>query len=670
MKVISLSVLLLTLSISLNAQPLRSITYQMMVDKAEELMGKADYKNALEFYQQAYEEKKEPEMALKVADVHYLLKDYNKAARQYRSVLRRDKKDVYLEYRLFYAKCLKRTDQLQDAYNEFIEYAKKTTDPDGRQEAMLEIKGLEMFNDLAENTDIKFVPLPKEINKAFSLYGARLHPDGNLYFGSFDSDKEIVLDGESENGDAKIFVSTKDDKGKFATQTALGENINRKGYSSLHPAFSEDGNRMYFTRLIMNNNSIEEAKIYVSVKTGSEWGAAKILPNVNGDGIICRQPAVGELYGREVLFFIADMPGGYGGEDIYYATIDGDSYGKPINLGEVINTKDDEISPFYFEGTLYYSTNGLPGLGGFDVYSADWNGNYWEQPINLGKGYNSLTDDLFYSLDKSGEAGFIFSNRPYEGKKKLMSETCCDHIFEFGYRDLNIDLLVKVLGPKGSLLDAKVELVDLADVNPEPAVTKTNFNGNTFTFPLDKNRPYKAIVSKTGFDTQTIEFTTAGIIDDYTVEKTVTLVTAVPEMQTVKINEPIRLNNIYYDYNDFKILPNAEKDLEVLLGLMEKYSDMVIELSSHTDARGTDSYNLSLSQKRANSAKEWLVQNGVKAPRIKAVGYGETVILNKCVNGVECTDEEHRFNRRTEFKIISGPTTIEIEKQVIKGNGK
>ncbi len=670
MKNIVLLLLFLSLSINLAGQPLRTITYEMMVAKAEELMQKADYKNALDFYQQAYEEKKEPEMALKVADVYYLLKDYNKAARQYRSVLRRDKKDVYLEYRLFYAKSLKRTDQLQDAYNEFIEYAKKTTDPVGREEAMLEIRGLEMFNDLSENTDIKFVPLPKEVNKAFSLYGAQLHPDGNLYFASFDTDKEIVLDGESEKGDAKIFVSPRDDKGKFASLTELGENINRKGYSSLHPAFSSDGKRMYFTRMILKNNSIEESMIYISKRNGSEWGAATILPNVNMDGVYSRQPAVGELYGREVLFFVADMPGGYGGDDIYYATIDGDNYGKPVNLGEVINTKDDELSPFYFEGRLYYSTNGLPGLGGFDIFSSDWNGNSWEKPVNLGKGYNSLTDDLFYSLDQSGEAGFLFSNRPYEGKKKLFSETCCDHIFEFGYRDLNIDLLVKVLDQKGPLMDAKVELVDLSDVNPEPAVTKTNFNGNTFTFPLDKNKPYKAIVTKNGFETQTIEFTTAGIIDDYTVEKTVKLVTAVPEMQTVKINEAIRLNNIYYDYNDFKILPDAEKDLEVLLGLMEKYADMVIELSSHTDARGTDSYNLTLSQKRANSAKEWLVQNGVRASRIKAVGYGETAILNKCVNGVECTDEEHRFNRRTEFKIIAGPTTIEIEKQVITGNDK
>jgi len=193
---------------------------------------------------------------------------------------------------------------------------------------------------------------------------------------------------------------------------------------------------------------------------------------------------------------------------------------------------------------------------------------------------------------------------------------------------------------------------------------KSNFNGNTFNFPLGQDRPYKIIVSRKGYDSKSLEFTTAGIFDDYTVKKKVTLEKAAPEIQIVKINEPIRLNNIYYDYDDYRILPDAEKDLEILLGLMEKYEDMVIELSSHTDARGDTNYNQKLSQRRANAAKEFLVQNGIVDKRIKPVGYGESMILNHCKNNVECSDDDHRYNRRTEFKIIAGPTSIEIEKQV------
>jgi len=130
------------------------------------------------------------------------------------------------------------------------------------------------------------------------------------------------------------------------------------------------------------------------------------------------------------------------------------------------------------------------------------------------------------------------------------------------------------------------------------------------------------------------------------------------------------LNNIYYDYDDDKILPDAEEDLNYLDTLMKKYPDMVIELSSHTDARGNDDYNLKLSQRRAESAKKYLVSKGIKESRIKAVGYGETVLLNECKNGVKCSDAEHRVNRRTEFKILSGPTTITIKKIEKKKKGQ
>ena len=480
-----------------------------------------------------------------------------------------------------------------------------------------------------------------------------------------------MLNGESENENAKIYVANKNQDGEYEAATALGEHINRPEFTTVHPSFSADGNRMYFTRVLLDNNEIAYAKIFVSFRNGNEWGAPMELPNVNMEDALCLQPSVGELFGREVLYFISDMAGGFGGYDVYYSTIDNDEfYSKPVNLGKNINTIDDEMSPFYSGGELFFSTNGLAGLGGFDIYRSSWDGESWSQAENLGKGYNSPVDDLFFTINEERDRGFLLSQRPYQGKRKLISETCCDHVFKVGTRQLNINLLAEVFDEDGALNDANVELVDLSEVNPEDPIMQSNFDGNTFNFGLDKDKAYKAIVSKKGYDPKTINFTTAGILDDYTVRKEVILEKAAPEMQIVKINEPIRLNNIYYDYDDYAILPDAEDDLETLLGLMEKYSDMVIELSSHTDARGGTSYNQQLSQKRANSAKEWLVENGIDEQRVKPVGYGESVILNRCTDNVECSDEEHRFNRRTEFKIIAGPTSIEIEKQVIPEEGE
>ena len=666
MKKYSLLLLLSGFVLLVQAQPLRKITYEMMVETAEKSLEEGDYYNALEYYKQAYEENKETDMALNIALTYYLLKDYDLAARYYKRVLRKDKDKQFFEAKLFYGKCLKRMDQYQEAYQELVEYARETQDPDGRKEAMLEIRGMEMYNELPDNVEMVFKPLNDDINKAFSIYGASRYTDGNLYFGSFDSRKKIDLNGENaEAENARIFVATRDDQGEYTSAAPLGESINRPGYSTVHPSFSQDGQRMYFTRIILANNGIEEATIFVSFRNGQDWGAPMQLPNVNQDGSHSLHPNVGELFGREVLYFISDIAGGYGGYDIYYATIEsGENYSKPVNLGPAINTVDDELSPYYVDGQLYYSTNGLPGLGGFDIFVSEWDGQKWNESVNLGKGFNSTVDDVFFSINADGDEGFLLSQRPYQGKKKIISETCCDHVFRVTTRTLNINLLVEVFDENGVLNDAKVELLDLSEVYPEDPVTKSNFNGNSFNFALDKNRPYKAIVSRKGYNTKTIEFTTAGILDDYTVEKKVILEKTAPEIQIVRINEPIRLNNIYYDYDDYAILPDAEKDLEVLLGLMEKYADMVIELSSHTDARGTTAYNQQLSQKRAESARTWLLESGINPSRINAVGYGESQILNRCQNNVDCTEEEHRFNRRTEFKIIAGPTTIEIEKQV------
>jgi peptidoglycan-associated lipoprotein len=657
------------IALTLQAQPLRKITYDMMVETAEKSMQNGDYYNALEYYQLAYDEKKETEMAMNIARSYYLLKDYDKAARYYKRVMRKDKEGRFYEAKLFYGKCLKRMDQYQEAYQELVEFARETQDPDARQEAMLEIRGMEMYNELPDNVEMVFKPLGEDINKAFSLYGAAQYTDGSLYFGSFNTRKKIELTGEEpDKENARIYVAAQNQDGSYAEATPLGEQINRPEFSTIHPAFSADGQRMYFSRVLLQNNELRDAQIFVSFRNGSDWGAPMALPNVNMDGVFSLHPSVGELFGREVLYFISDMPGGYGGYDIYYATIDdGTQYSKPVNLGPNINTVDDEMSPFYSNGELFFSTNGLAGLGGFDIYRSKWDGSRWSAPENLGKGYNSTVDDLFFSINDDRNEGFLLSQRPYQGKRKLISETCCDHLFRVTTRELNINLIAEVKDEEGPLVDARIELVDLSEVNPEPPVTQTNFDKNSFNFGLDRDKPYRIIVTKKGYEPASLEFTTAGILDDYTFRKEITLEKTAPEIQIVKINEAIRLNNIYYDYDDFKILPDAEKDLEELVGLMEKYDDMVIELSSHTDARGSDEYNIRLSQKRADSARDWLIENGIEPDRIKAVGYGETVILNQCVNGVECTDDEHRFNRRTEFKIIAGPTTIEIEKRVDPG---
>jgi outer membrane protein OmpA-like peptidoglycan-associated protein len=247
------------------------------------------------------------------------------------------------------------------------------------------------------------------------------------------------------------------------------------------------------------------------------------------------------------------------------------------------------------------------------------------------------------------------------------SETCCDDVYMVGIRDMVVSLRVEVSDENGKLDNVTVELYDLTQGGyPD---TKTNPSSNDFSFPLDVDRRFKAVIIKDGYYPDSIQFNTNGIITDSMIFNNIVLRSKPPELdvQIVKINEAIRLNNIYYDLDKSDILPESEPDLSYLTDLMTKYPRMIIELSSHTDAQGSDGYNEKLSQRRSESAKQWLIRQGVEEQRIKAVGYGETVILNKCTNGVKCSDEEHMFNRRTEFKIIGGVESIEMKKEGYDG---
>jgi peptidoglycan-associated lipoprotein len=285
----------------------------------------------------------------------------------------------------------------------------------------------------------------------------------------------------------------------------------------------------------------------------------------------------------------------------------------------------------------------------------------------MGLNYNSSYDDMYLRFNKSGNAAVIVSNRPDKNKKTFKSNpTCCDDIYFINIRDLVIDLAALVNNDKGPLDGATIELFEAGQ--KVSVDSKTNFAGNNFSFLLDSDKSYKAYVTREGYYPDSIVFNTNGIFDDYTAKHTVTLkARPVEELyETVEINEPIRLNNINFDLDKADILPAGETDLNYLVELMEQYPDMIIELSSHTDSQGDAAYNQKLSQRRADSTKKWLMNEGIGANRLKTVGYGEKVLLNQCKNGVKCSDDEHRLNRRTEFKIISGPQSIQVKKERLK----
>lgn len=663
------AVVFLTFVECLNAQPVTSVTYDVMLETAENALAANDYSNALEWFEEAYRESKDKDLAVKIARLNYVMRNYERAEKGFSRILKRDRDSMYQELHLEHANSLKALGQFQDAYTKYYNYSEVTQDEEGKAEALFQMEGIKKMGEFEQNIDAVIEFAGKKVNYGQAEYSPSYYNDGTLYYGSFGENKAIEIEKNGPSHYVQLYTSSKDDDGNFQKGQALSDVINREGFHTSNVSFSKDGKRMFFTRSLLEGNQASVTDIYVSYKSDEGWSPAVLLEGVNGD-FISTHPVQGELFGNEVLFFVSDMDGGYGGLDVYYATRKGESYGTPVNLGENINTSKDDVTPFYTDGSLYFSSEGWFGMGGLDIFYSTWDGVRWSQPSNLGYGYNTSLDDHYLRFNNEGTKGFLVSNRVDKDKRRLQSKTCCDDIYTVEIREIVLDLLAIVNDENGPLKGANVELFN-ESIDTE-SKSKSNLTHNEFNFLLDSDNKYKALITRDGYYPDSVEFNTFGILDDYTVKKTITLKpipppVVEPEVEIVTINQAIRLNNIYYDFDDDKILLDAEKDLMTLFDLMNQYPDMVIELSSHTDSQGLSTYNQKLSQRRAQSATDWLVNKGIAAERIKPVGYGESVILNRCKNGVRCKDDEHRFNRRTEFKIIAGPETIEIRKEVIKG---
>ncbi len=662
------------------AQPMNKVVKtDQMIKVAEAQKAAHDYYNALDWYKQNYDETKDKAVQYEIAELQYLLRDYTRAEKTFtRVVNKRYKKGEINPYlpdaRYKLARCMKMNGNYVDAITEFQLFLNESDDPAMNKMAQIELDGAQLAREMNDVAGLTVENAGKNLNAKFSEYSPVLVQGDKMYYTAIARDKVLILDGkdeDEENHHAKAFTASRNGD-SWAKATVLDQEINRPGWHVGNLTVSPDGNRMYFTRARLEGNILSESKIYYSYLGADGWAPAKIVTGL-GEEFINKQPALGELFGKEVLYFVSNRPGGSGGYDIYYATrLTDESFGEPVNLGETINTIGDEETPYYREGALYFSSTGHPGMGGFDVFSATWDGANWSQPANMGKGYNSSVDDLYFSINEDGYQGFLVSNRP--GTRSAVGKTCCNDIWTVDIAKIALDLNTLAFSEGKPLNGTKIRLIEMENNRPGETDEKSKEDANQYNFALKEDVAYMVVAIKEGYYPDTLEFNTVGLENSETFERKFNLKPLPPpppppvedEYETYTINEPIRLNNIYYDYNDDKILTDAEDDLRVVLELLNQYPDMIIELSSHTDSRGRTPYNELLSGRRAKSAKVWLLNKGIADERIKAVGYGESQILNHCTNGVKCTDDEHRYNRRTEVKIIAGPTNISIKKTRLK----
>ncbi len=655
------------------AQPINRATPEANLKAAEEAVVNNNLYAALDLYEKVYDDNKDKNVAAKIAKVNYDLRDYEKAEKGFSRLVLRDRKQEFAELKYWYAMSMKFNAHYAEAADMFNQYIAEGKDPALVAASKVEIAGCELGKKAKQPDNLLVGNIGKKANSP-QTESSPSYSGGELYYSSLLGKDVVTLDGKQGDWQAKVVTANRAGE-EYSDPKPLGEQINREGWHQGNVSVTPDGKTMYFTRVQLEEKgqTIQESKIFYSVKTAEGWGAANEVTGVNGD-YIAKHPCEGDLFGERVLFFVSNMTGGKGGYDLYYSPKKAEGqFGLPVNLGDVINTAGEEASPFYRDGKLYFSSNGRPSLGGLDVFESQWNGSKWSEPKPLPLGVNTSLDDQYYTQAADGMSGFVVSNRP--GPNNLKSKTCCDDIYAWEVERVKVNLNAltfrrKRVGEKDNqpLTGSTVQVFDVTDKNPVNVEEKTNAATNDFAFMLVPDKSYRVIAQHEGYVPDTLEFNTVGIKKTTTVDKKLTLrvvkpVKVEPDSIVVTINEPIRLNKIYYDYDDDKILAQSEPDLQFLVDLMNKYPEMTIELSSHTDSRGKDDYNERLSQRRAESAKRWMVTKGIKEARIVPKGYGETQILNGCTNGVDCEEEEHRFNRRTEFKILTGPTSITIQRK-------
>ncbi|WP_339876592.1 OmpA family protein [uncultured Algoriphagus sp.] len=343
------------------------------------------------------------------------------------------------------------------------------------------------------------------------------------------------------------------------------------------------------------------------------------------------------------LYFSSDMPGGQGNADLYYVEWNNGTWSSPVNLGPEINTSGDERTPFLDRnGILYFASSGHAGLGGLDIFKAKISNTSYETPENLGSPVNSNRDDFGLSMVPGSDSKAVFSSDRKGGKG-------LDDIY---YADL---IVKKDLILKGKVLDketsAELEdaIVSLYNQQNELINTYVTEADGSFRIKVNFDQTVYLEGKKTSYlsgKTDDINIPASDNFSDSSIVRNIYL-------NKITVGKTYRLDNIYYDFDKWEIREDAKEELGNLIRILKENPTLKIELYSHTDSRGSDPYNLKLSDKRAKSAIAYLVESGIDINRLEGIGFGEEKLLNECANGIECTEEQHQENRRTEFKIIA-----------------
>lgn len=623
---------------------------------AEEKQRIGEYYEAAAIYRKVYT-KTSPKkrdlrgyIAYRMAECNRLINNTAKATSAYMNAIRYDYPDSTVYLRM--GQMLQKTGRYPEAIKNYDIYMEN--DPSNLL-AINGIQGCELAPGWKKNPTRYEVRRMDKFNSRRGEFSPMLAGDkyDQLYFASSRSkDKDAKVSAITGQNNNNLFLVKQDEKGAWLAPVELEDEVNTE-YDEGTPSFSPDGNTMYYTYCAQDPEGPRTAEIYISTRSSAKWGKGTRATIVKDSVTALGHPSISP--DGKYLYFVSDAVGGFGGKDIFRARVAGNDFGPMENLGEEINTPGDEMFPYVRDSvTLYFASNGHPGMGGLDLFKATQDSTRKWNVENLGTPINSMADDFGITFAGKEERGFFCSNRN--------DARGYDHIYSFERPTITIFIegIVNDVD-EYPIEDATVRIVGKDGLNVKVPVKKDG----TYRVELERDIRYVMMASARGYLNQNYELHTGPE------EKNETYIV---DFFLSPISKPVVIDNIFYDFDKATLRPESKKALDEMIKMLNDNPNVTIELGAHTDRKGTDQYNERLAQRRAQSVVDYLIAGGIEAARLEAKGYGESVpkTINKKMakqfdflkEGDVLTEEfilalppeqqeiADQINRRTEFKVL------------------
>ncbi|MDR2232965.1 MAG: OmpA family protein [Tannerella sp.] len=623
---------------------------------AEEKQRLGEYYNAAEMYRKLYTKTKSDEkelrsyIAFRMGECNRLINNTGRALSAYRNALRYAYPDSSLYLRL--GQLYQRNGSYAEAINNYEQYLK--TYPNSALAAN-GIKGSEMAAGMNSNPTLYAVARAEIFNSRRSEFSPMLNGEkfDQLYFSS----TRGVVNKDSVNGvtgmkNTALHVSKKNDQGIWI-KPVLVEDPVASDFDEGTPSFTKDGNTMYYTYCPEDAEEPRTAEIYISTRSGAAWGKGQRAQIVKDSVTMLAHPAVSP--DGKYLYFVTDAVGGFGGKDLFRARLVGATdFGAMENLGAEINTEGDELFPYVRDSsTIYFASNGHPGLGGLDIFKATQDSTGKWDVSNMGVPINSIADDFGITFEGVNERGYFSSNRN--------DARGWDHIYSFAYPTITISIQGYVSDKDEYVIDgAMVYIVGRDGLNVKVPVKPDG----SYRVELERDISYVMMANAPNYLNQFFELHTDPE------EKNETYYV---DFFLSPIDKPVVVENIFYEFDKANLLPESKEALDGLIKILNDNPNVTIELGSHADRKGSVDYNIGLAQRRAQSVVDYLIAAGIAEARLTAKGYGKSVpkTVTKKISetndflpeGTVLTEEfvltltpeqqeiADQLNRRTEFQV-------------------